>query len=151
MIKSLDFSDSTLAQRALDIQKLAYRIEADLIGFEGIPPLHETLEDLRQSSETFLGYFVEDVLAGMISYSIEDTALDIGRLVVHPDYFRRGIGQALVRHVESLAGIEKWIVSTGALNHPARKLYENLGFHCTGEVMLAEGVAIALYEKVLTP
>lgn len=148
MIKFLNFADDKLTHRALEIQHLAYRIEADLIDFEGIPQLHETVTDLRSSSETFIGYFVEDVLAGVLSYEAENGVLDIGRLVVHPDYFRRGIGRALVQHVESFAHIDKWIVSTGAANQPARRLYEKLGYTCTEEITLPVGLTLALYEKL---
>lgn len=133
------------AERALEIQRRAYQIEADLIGFAGIPPLHESLEELRQSQETFLGYFVADTLAGFVSYELLDDVLDINRLVVHPDYFRRGIGQALIRSLDGLA--PKIIVSTGAGNQPARKLYENLGFRLIEEIELPVGLVIARYEK----
>jgi hypothetical protein len=50
MIQAFRLEDESLARRALEIQRLAYRVEADLIGFEGIPPLHESLEELRASS-----------------------------------------------------------------------------------------------------
>jgi ribosomal protein S18 acetylase RimI-like enzyme len=149
MIHGLDLAKGTIAQRVLEIQHRAYRIEADLIGFDGIPPLDETLDDLRESEETFIGYFVDDMLAGVLSYEIVDETLDIGRLVVHPAYFRQGIGKALVEYVESIEGIQKLIVSTGALNTPARQLYERLGYRLVEEVPLMEGLTIARYEKWL--
>jgi ribosomal protein S18 acetylase RimI-like enzyme len=149
MIRAFRLEDESLARRALEIQRLAYRIEADLIGFEGIPPLHESLEQLRASPETFLGYFVDEELSAFVSYELADSVLDIGRLVVHPDYFRRGIGQTLIRALDETAGIKTIIVSTGALNLPARKLYENLGFSFIDEMLLDAGVKIARYEKHL--
>jgi ribosomal protein S18 acetylase RimI-like enzyme len=149
MIRAFRLEDESLARRALEIQRLAYRIEADLIGFEGIPPLHESLEELRASKESFLGYFVDEQLAAFVSYEIANSVLDIGRLVVHPDYFRRGIGQTLIRSLDETAGIKRIIVSTGALNFPARKLYENLGFSLIDEISLDEGIKIARYEKRL--
>lgn len=146
MIREFLLNDETLARRALEIQRRAYRIEADLIGFDGIPPLHESLEELVASKEKFRGYFVGDVLAGFVSYELVDGLLDIGRLVVHPDYFRRGIGQALIRSLDEL-GAERMIVSTGAANPPARKLYEALGFRLLEEISLPVGLKIARYEK----
>lgn len=147
MIYRLDLTKDTIAERLLDIQHRAYRIEADLIGFDGTPPLRETLDDLRRSAETFISYFVDDVLAGVLSYMIIDSTLDIGRLVVHPDYFRRGIGKALVEYVETIEGIDKIIVSTAALNTPARQLYVRQGYHLVEEVQLMEGLTIARYEN----
>jgi len=42
----LDLSDRRIAQSLLKLQRRAYRIEADLIGSDGIPPLRETLDEL---------------------------------------------------------------------------------------------------------
>lgn len=71
----------------LALQKLSYRKEADLIGSDEIPPLHETLEALQASSETFYGYFLDGQLAGAISYKRGDDLLDIYRMMVHPAFF----------------------------------------------------------------
>jgi ribosomal protein S18 acetylase RimI-like enzyme len=147
MIQVLNLTDDSIAERILLIQKLAYRIEADLIGFDGIPALHETITEIRNSAEIFLGYFVDDVLAGVLSYSVDAKILDIGRLVVHPDYFRLGIGQALVKHVESLKNVETIVVLTGAANMPARKLYEGLNYQLIRQRILVEGLQIAEYVK----
>jgi ribosomal protein S18 acetylase RimI-like enzyme len=68
---------------------------------------------------------------------------------VHPDYFRRGIGKNLVEYVETIPDIENVIVSTGALNTPARQLYERLGYQLVKEVNLIEGLVIVCYEKWL--
>ncbi|MGB7337592.1 MAG: GNAT family N-acetyltransferase [Phototrophicaceae bacterium] len=146
-IRTLNFTNDALVQRALTIQKLAYRIEADLIGFDGIPQLHQTIQDLRTSEETFIGYFVDEVLAGMLSYSIDEHILDIGRLVIHPDYFRRGIARQLVDYALAIPDIKCWEVATGASNHPARRLYEGLGFDLIEEISLSVGVTIARYAK----
>lgn len=148
MIQDIDFRQQDIAQRALLIQKLAYRIEADLIDFDGIPQLHESIHDLQESDECFLGYFIDDLLVGMLSYALLGDTLDIGRLVVHPDYFRRGIARALVQHLERrFSNVERIVVSTGAENTPACAFYDSLGYTHIGNIILPEGVHIAQYEK----
>lgn len=148
MIAVLDFDAHGILDRAVQIQRLAYRIEADLIAFDGIPQLHETADDLRASTEIFVGYFVDDVLAGILSFTVDGDTLDIGRVAVHPDYFRRGVARSLVRHVETVADVDRIIVSTGAANLPARRLYDSLGYTCVAETLLPEGVEIARFEKL---
>jgi hypothetical protein len=55
----------------------------------------------------------------------------------------------LIRALDETAAIKTIIVSTGAVNLPARKLYENLDFSLIDEILLDEGVKIARYEKRL--
>ena len=47
----LDLADAALAARVLAVQHAAYAIEAELIGYPDLPPLHETLEGLQASAE----------------------------------------------------------------------------------------------------
>ncbi len=87
---------------------------------------------------------------GAISYKREDEALDIHRLVVHPDHFRKGIARALVEHIEGLAGTAaRIVVSTGAKNVPAKHLYRSLGFKEVREAEVAPNLRITFFEKPL--
>lgn len=155
MIQQLNLDDEAVVTRLLIIQQTAYRIEADLIGFDDIPPLHDTPETLRATTETFYGFWVDDVLAGAIAVEIltANDTLDICRMMVHPDYFRRGIATSLLNYAEAItieSGLSRLIVSTGTLNGPARQLYERHGFLVHDTVSIGEGVTLTQYEKQLT-
>ncbi len=150
MIKLLDLHDPLLATRLLEVQHRAYRIESDLINFDGIPPLHETLPELQATTETFYGYFIEQELVGAISYKRESCLLDINRMLVDPAHFRKGIAGELLRFVQKQeTDIKNIIVSTGSLNFPAISLYQRHGFIIKGEKEIAPQVYITLLEKEL--
>jgi ribosomal protein S18 acetylase RimI-like enzyme len=120
-----------------------------LINFMQIPPLLENTEDILNSEETYYGYFVEQDLGGIISYIIDKDVLDICKVAVYPDFFKRGIATALIRLVEQTEGIKSMIVSTGLKNDPAVKLYTSLGFVETYVNEVEQGVFIAHFEKKL--
>ena len=148
MIKRLDTKDSKTAEQIVDLQKKSYLIEAELINFYDIPPLKDTIDTIIQCDEVFYGYYTEDVLAGLISYKLEEDLVDIYRVAVHPEYFRRGIAKQLIQFIEDVnKGIEKIIVSTGLKNRPAVSLYLKLGFRRVSEVEVAEGVYVVSFEK----
>ena len=67
-LRALDIADATVAADVLDVQRRAYRIEADLIGTDAIPPLRESVEDLRGCGETFLGAFDGERIAGIVGF-----------------------------------------------------------------------------------
>ncbi len=145
----LDIADAETAGAVLALQRRSYRVEADLIGTEGIPPLFETLAELHACGESFLGAFVDGRLAGAISWRFSAGTIDIHRLVVDPDYFRRGLGTALVRGLlESEPAAALAIVQTGAKNEPAAALYLREGFEKVDEVSLG-GVPVARFAKNL--
>jgi GNAT superfamily N-acetyltransferase len=150
VIRGLDPSDKREALQILNLQSASYAVEARLIGSWDIPPLKDTVHTLRRCEETFWGYFVEGQLAGMLSYKEVGDVLDIHRLAVHPDHFRKGIARALIEHVEKVAQpASKAIVSTGAKNSPARRLYLSVGFVEAEEVDVVPGLRIVRFEKPL--
>ena len=87
-LQRLDIVDRETAEAVLQLQQVAYRIEAELIGSDGIPPLWETIEDLRTCGEEFLGVTVNGALVGAISWRYSAGTIDIHRLVVEPEHFR---------------------------------------------------------------
>jgi ribosomal protein S18 acetylase RimI-like enzyme len=149
MIAKLEFSDLETLENAFKIQREAYEFEASLIGTRNIPPLHEKIEELKNSSEDFFGIFNSKVLTGFVATEIEGDYLRISRLVISPSYFRKGGGTKLVLYVlDNFAKGKKVLVSTGEANTPARQLYSKLGFSVV-RVFKIEGVSIAeyVYEK----
>ena len=148
MIKQLNVRNEKTAKQIVDLQKKAYAMEAELIGFYDIPPMKETVEDVKRCDEIFYGYYEDDVLAGLISYKLEEEVLDIYRVAVRPEYFRRGIARQMVEFIlTNNKGIRKAIVSTGLKNQPAVSLYLKLGFKKVREVEVAKDVYIACFEK----
>jgi ribosomal protein S18 acetylase RimI-like enzyme len=148
-LQRLDLADRDAAEAALAVQRRAYRVEADLVGFDAIPPLHESLADLQAADETFLAATVDGQLAGLVSWKRDGETLDLHRLAVDPRFFRAGIGRALVRAAEAAEeGASRVIVQTGAANEPAKALYRSEGFREIGEREVAPGFRVTLFEKV---
>ncbi|MGO1056101.1 GNAT family N-acetyltransferase [Crossiella sp. CA198] len=139
----LDLSDEDTLRQLWTLQRLAYAMEAELIGFDGIPQLHESLAELRGCGESFLGAYDRAMLVGAVSWQrTDDQALDICRLVVLPHRHRSGIATALLNALDLLEPAELCTVSTGAANIPARTLYQRRGFHPVDEQQVAPGVSI---------
>ncbi|MEU4723597.1 GNAT family N-acetyltransferase [Nonomuraea dietziae] len=134
-------------QALLDLQRAAYAVEAELIGDDRIPPLHESLDELLAEPLRWRGAFDDDgTCVGAVAWSETPEEIDIDRLVVHPRAHRRGIGRALVAELLGRAAGRHVIVSTGRDNGPARTLYEKLGFTKVEDVEVIPGLWTTRYE-----
>jgi ribosomal protein S18 acetylase RimI-like enzyme len=148
VIRPLDLSDRAIAERLLDIQHRAYAVEAELIGFDGIPPLQEDLKDLMSSTEHWLGRYDGDALVGAVAYEFpDDDTVDITRLIVDPMHARRGHGRALLDHLDRLEPRPTSIVSTGTANTPAIALYKSRGYHEDGRIEVAPGITVTQFKR----
>lgn len=146
MFIQLDQKNEKTAGEIQKIQRQAYQIEADLIGFDGIPQLAETAAEVQKSEEIFIGYIKEELL-GFISYKEKNGLIDIHRLAIDPWHFRKGIAKSLLTFLlEQFSGREV-IVSTGTANIPARKLYESFGFQEQEIIEVAPEITCAIYRK----
>ncbi|MGN9808037.1 GNAT family N-acetyltransferase [Micromonospora sp. BQ11] len=140
-------ADETLARSLLAVQHAAYAVEAALIGDDRIPPLRETLADLRAAPLCWLGACADGRLLGAIAWTADAAVVDIDRLVVDPAAHRGGVGRALVTAVLHHAGSRRVLVATGRANRPARRLYEALGFTATTDEEVAPGLWITRYAR----
>jgi ribosomal protein S18 acetylase RimI-like enzyme len=149
VIQPLDLSNVLTALQVFGLQKLAYTVEANLIGRSDIPPLLETLQELQSSAETFYGYFKDQVLAAAISYKHDEEVLDIYRLMVHPDYFRQGLAGLLLEFIETQEPqCSHIVVATGSLNTPAIGFYKSRGFREVSSYEVTAGFSITTFEKI---
>ena len=147
-VRALDLGASGIAEAVVALQRASYRVEAELIGAGTLPVMRETPRQLRGTGERFLGAYEGERLVGALSFKRVGEVLDIHRLVVDPDRFRRGIaGRLLDALEEHEADAERTIVATGAANTPARRLYERHGFTPAGEHLASGTIPIVTYER----
>jgi ribosomal protein S18 acetylase RimI-like enzyme len=149
-VRPLDLADAEVAAVVLELQRRSYAVEARLIGSDRLPPLHESFEELQTCEETFLGAYVDGQLAAVVSWKFDGATIDIHRLAVDPDSFRRGVGAALVRAaLGSEPEARRAIVQTGAANEPAKELYRGEGFAAVGEREVLPGLWITQFERTI--
>lgn len=111
------------------LQQSAYAAEAVLIGCEDFPPLRESADDLLAAQECFLLAYCDNNLVGALSYTTNEMGCLICRLVVSPEYFRRGIGRRMLHNlmVKTDPALPCRVVTAQA-NIPAIALYQGFGF-----------------------
>ncbi|MBD1371101.1 GNAT family N-acetyltransferase [Hazenella sp. IB182357] len=145
-ITLLNHQNRAVAQQIRDVQIVSYRVEAKWIQFDHIPYLKESINHIQNCSEVFIGCMKESTLAGVLSFEIQNHILCIHRLVVHPTYFRKGIGQSLLAYVCEQEALH-YEVQTGTRNTPAIRLYQSMGFHITGEKTVAKDLKMSLLRR----
>jgi ribosomal protein S18 acetylase RimI-like enzyme len=149
-IRPLALADGGVAAAIFELQRRSYAVEARLIGSDRIPPLHESLEELQACGETFLGAYVDGRLAAVVSWKFDGATIDVHRLAVHPAFFRRGIGVALLRAaLRSEPAARRAMAQTGAANEPAKQLYRAEGFAEVGDREVLPSLWITQFERTL--
>ncbi|MEJ3720134.1 GNAT family N-acetyltransferase [Paenibacillus polymyxa] len=147
MVTLCSLEDDDIVSQIWRLQHVAYRLEAELIGFDEIPPLMDTLETLRSCGESFYGWLEDDELLGALAVQSESSgSLTLTRMMVHPDHFRKGIADSLMKHVlNGYQNVPLFIVTTGTLNTPAVTLYRKHGFRPVSAAEVAPGVELTTY------
>jgi SAM-dependent methyltransferase/GNAT superfamily N-acetyltransferase len=143
VIERLDLGDPTTAREVLALQRAAYRVEADLTGVEGIPPLHESLEELVAAPLQWIGIRDDGRLSAALAMTGEARSCDIDRLVVDPAWHRQGLGRRLI---SSVLHHEVVTVSTLERNVPGVELYRSLGFDVSGRREVGPGAWTVQFE-----
>ncbi|MFF4158357.1 GNAT family N-acetyltransferase [Streptomyces sp. NPDC001678] len=149
LVRELDLNDAAVAAAVHEAGRRAYAVEAGIIGFDGIPALRESLQDMRARPLRWLGSLTDDGrVAAFVAWQTRAGAGPrvtwIDRVCVDPAFFRRGLATRLLRHLlTDVIGSGEVRVSTGAANRPATTLYGGLGFHRTADSEPAPGLRMA--------
>ncbi|WP_010502172.1 GNAT family N-acetyltransferase [Paenibacillus elgii] len=150
MIRPIDLSDQNAVLELLSLQQVAYRIEAELVGFEEIPPLLDSPLSLRESGEAFFGCYLDERLVGAAACKQSPKEMTVCRMMVHPDWFRHGIASRLLEHIEQHVQPGTLIkVATGTNNTPAVRLYEKHGYEPVQVQLLAPGITLTQFQKIV--
>ncbi|REC98561.1 putative N-acetyltransferase YhbS [Microbacterium sp. AG157] len=134
-IRPIDTDD---AGEVLTIQRAAFASEALIYGDPDMPPLTQTLEELRAELVENLGCVAVagHRLVGAVRARLDGELLLIGRLAIAPDQQGEGLGTLLLAAVEERgreAGATEAELFTGALSVANQRLYEREGYHRSEE------------------
>jgi ribosomal protein S18 acetylase RimI-like enzyme len=131
----------------IQLQKLAYASEAKLYNDWSLPPLTQTLESLRQEFETSI--ILKAVIISSVRAKLADDICQIGRLIVHPNFQRQGIGSVLLREIEQqFTQASTYELFTGSKSEANIRLYVHHGYAISRTKELSETLTLTYLTKV---
>jgi GNAT superfamily N-acetyltransferase len=142
------------AGEALTLQRAAFVEEALIYDSVHMPPLTQTLDELRAELVENLGCVARESgrMLGAVRARTDGELLLIGRLVIAPDVQGKGIGSRLLGAVEQRgreAGCREAELFTGSLSEANLRLYERSGYRETGRVEGDDGIEQVFLRKPL--
>lgn len=143
---------ATEAGELLTLQRSAYVTEAQLYHDAFLPPLTQTLQELRDELREAGGLSLRRAgrLIGAVRTRITGDAIEIGRLTVAPDLQGQGLGSRLLLAAEQVApDATSSVLFTGHLSTANLRLYERHGYRETHRVPLHPGVELVYLRKSL--
>lgn len=129
IIERADLQD---LETILQLQKLAFVTEAESHGNYDIEPLKQTYESISSDFEThsFLKAIKGEEIVGSVKYRAMDKTVWVGKLIVHPNCRRQGLGKRLLLEVEkSNPEATKFQLFTAASSIHNIRLYESVGYN----------------------
>ncbi len=129
IVKKADIED---ASEILSLQKLAYKGEAKIYNDFQIPPLLETLEELKGGFGThlILKATIDGKMVGSVRVISKEGTCHVSRLMVHPDLQNRGIATKLMQEIEHIfPSCHKFELFTGEKSAKNIRLYEKMGYN----------------------
>jgi len=140
------------AATILNIQKSAFLSEAIRYNDYTIPPLQQTLAELKQdfSRQTFLKAVVNSTTVGSIRGFKRGSSCYISRLIVLPEFQGNGIGGELLLQIEKcFSNTYRFELFTGAQSNENLSLYQKNGYQPFNSKPLNENIIFIYLEKII--
>jgi ribosomal protein S18 acetylase RimI-like enzyme len=136
----------------LELQKLAFLAEAHIYNNHHLPPLEQTIENIREeiNEKIFLKACENNKIIGSVRASISDAnTCYVGRLVVHPEFQNRGVGGQLMKEIEKyFPAAKRFELFTGNKSKKNIYLYKKMGYQIIREVDSDMEIKLVYMEKL---
>ena len=135
----------------LALQYLAYQSEAALFGSRDIPPLKQTLSEVEAEFDrgVILKMLGENgsIIGSVRAYESDGTVY-IGKLMVHPDHRRKGLGSRLLAEIEQCFPHRRYELFTSTRSADNIRLYEKNGYRIFSRKPVSSELEFVYMEKV---
>lgn len=134
----------------LKLQYLAYQSEAALFGTQDIPPLKQTLEEVK---EEFINGIILKMLdekgniIGSVRAHEKDGTVFIGKLMVQPDHRHNGLGSRFLGEIENCYPNKRYELFTSTKSVDNIRLYEKLGYKIFKQEAVNDELVFVYMEK----
>lgn len=138
-------------QEILQLQYLAYQTEAALFGNKEIPPLKQTLDEVVEefNSGIILKMINENNrIIGSVRANELDGTVYIGKLMIHPDYRRKGFASRLMTEIENHFPNKRYELFTSTRSIDNIRLYTRLGYKIFDSKVIDNELEFVFMEKV---
>tara|TARA_B100000700_G_C15043982_1_gene856875 strand:- start:2834 stop:3292 length:459 start_codon:yes stop_codon:yes gene_type:complete len=149
VIIKIDNKNNKIASQIREMFQCSYQVEAELLNAVNFPPLQRKLSDFINSGSEFYAHYQSNFISGVVEVKKQKDLTHIQSLVVHPKYFRQGIGRKLVQFVLEKYTSKIFTVETGLKNYPAIKLYRIFNFQEQGQWDTDHGVTKVRFQKII--
>ncbi|MCO1595864.1 GNAT family N-acetyltransferase [Micromonospora sp. RHAY321] len=134
------------------VQRAAYLTEAQHYTDPFLPPLTETLQEVRAALTGPTIVLVARLghrLVGSVRAHLDGDTAHVGRLSVAPDLQGRGVGGRLLTAIEAACAgrVARFTLFTGADSARNLRLYQRHGYRIVSHRPDANGIQLAVLEK----
>jgi ribosomal protein S18 acetylase RimI-like enzyme len=138
------------AAAILSLQHLAYQTEGEIYNDYTIPPLIQTLDELKEEFGEYLVLkaIINDRIVGSVRGRMDEDTCYVGRLIVHPEYRNQGIGRKLMDELEPrFPDARVFQLFTGHKSKNNIILYQKLGYRISSREPVTSGITLVHMTK----
>jgi GNAT superfamily N-acetyltransferase len=139
------------AGEVLTLQRAAFVAEARLYGTAEIPPLVETLDEIRRELATTvtMGAWLGSRLVGAARLTLDGSIGWVSRVAVAPDLQGQGVGSRLLSTLESAAPpqVRRFQLGAGHKSGDNLAMYERRGYREVSRRVDPAGVELVVMGK----